>query len=334
VIGAAPARFRCSARLAVAGLILWLSSLSLTLVWWTQACAANPDPGERLARMAAALRSLSYEGTVVYLHGNRLESLRVVHRVENGRVREHLISLSGPVRTLSRGTDGVTCARSGSQPISVRGHGIEKDIFHAVALDPKALRDHYGIHPLGAARVAGRDTEVVGVIPRDRLRYGYRFYLDREHGLPLKSDLMGQRADPLEQIMFTSLDLLPAQETASPADPAPRPPRPAAERPASDLLPWRFVSLPPGFVLVVYDDWHEVGGQPVDHFVLSDGLASVSVYVETNPQEGLEGGARIGAVHAVGRQISGHQITVVGEVPLETVGMVLAGIRPGPGRRR
>ena len=72
----------------------------------------------------------------------------------------------------------------------------------------------------------------------------------------------------------------------------------------------------------------------MQHLVLSDGLASVSVYVESDPQaEGLEGGTRIGAVHAAGRRISGHQVTVVGEVPLETVEAVLAGIRRIPGAR-
>jgi len=69
--------------------------------------------------------------------------------------------------------------------------------------------------------------------------------------------------------------------------------------------------------------------------VLSDGLASVSVYVEAgNPREGLEGGTHIGAVHAVGKRVSGHQITVVGEVPPETVETVLAGIRHVSGGQR
>ncbi|MEA3277082.1 MAG: MucB/RseB C-terminal domain-containing protein, partial [Pseudomonadota bacterium] len=67
--------------------------------------------------------------------------------------------------------------------------------------------------------------------------------------------------------------------------------------------------------------------QQVEHFVLSDGLASVSVYVENGSQEGLKGGSRIGAVHAAGGRAYGHQVTVVGEVPSGTVEAVLAGIR-------
>lgn len=248
--------------------------------------------------MAEALRSLSYEGTLVYLHGNRLESLRVVHRIENRQIQEHLVALNGPIRTLVRGKSGVACKLSAPHSVSVPGRGLGKDIFHARKPDLGVLQDHYQIHPLGEARVAGRFAEVVGVTPRDRLRYGYRFYLDRESGLPLKSDLTGQQTDPIEQVMFTSLDLLPSRRAESTADPMPRQGRYGPEPPIPDSLPWRFDTLPPGFSLVMHNDWRPAGGQPVDHFVLSDGLASVSVYVEAdNPREGLEGDTHIGAVH-------------------------------------
>jgi len=48
----------------------------------------------------------------------------------------------------------------------------------------------------------------------------------------------------------------------------------------------------------------------------------------SDPQEGLEGDTRIGAIHATGKRIFGHQVTVIGEVPLKTVALALAGVRP------
>jgi len=49
-----------------------------------------------------------------------------------------------------------------------------------------------------------------------------------------------------------------------------------------------------------------IGVLPAEHFILSDGLASVSVYVEAgNPREGLEGGTHIDAVHAISKRVSG-----------------------------
>jgi sigma-E factor negative regulatory protein RseB len=88
--------------------------------------------------------------------------------------------------------------------------------------------------------------------------------------------------------------------------------------------------LPKGFEL----DLHELkpsarGTDQVEHFLLSDGLASLSVFVERGgADEALQGGARMGAVSAWGGQVAGHQVTVVGDVPLDTVRQVLQGLRP------
>jgi sigma-E factor negative regulatory protein RseB len=68
------------------------------------------------------------------------------------------------------------------------------------------------------------------------------------------------------------------------------------------------------------------GGQ-VEHFLVTDHLASMSVFVEDAAQSGLDGPTRIGAVHAIGGRIAGYQVTVVGQVPAETVAVVLAGLR-------
>jgi sigma-E factor negative regulatory protein RseB len=318
---------RPPARAAALRLYLVLPLLAFSC---TEALASERTPVEQLQRMAEAQRSLSYEGTVVYLHGQSLEALHIVHRIIDGQIHEQLTSLNGPVRTLTREKGSVTCELSGSHRISVPEHDVGKDMLHAWKLDPRALSTYYRVYPLGAARVAGRRADVVGIIPKDRLRYGYRFYLGRETGLPLKSDLMGQQRDPIEQIMFTSLDLLPSQGVSLTAGNS------EAHQPVSEprdgvRLSWRFDSLPPGFALVMHDDGLDAGGKPVEHLVLSDGLASISIYIESDPGEGLIGGTSIGAVHAVGNRVAGHQVTIVGEVPSDTVEAVLAGIRYDPG---
>lgn len=316
---------------------LWLLLLSLTLLWSAGEAASGRTPAELLARMADSLRTLSYEGTIVYLHQDKLELLRILHRVEDGQVREQVLSLNGPVRVMNREKGNVVCELSDSHPISVRGEDIGKEVLHAWALDPQALGEHYRLHALGTDRVAGRQTEVVGILPRDHMRYGYRFYLDQETGLPLKSDLLGQDARPIEQIMFATLELFPSAEAHTESQPQPSADPGAGTLAASpapdpDALPWRFDSLPPGFAIALHDDL-DGGGQRVEHFVLTDGLASVSVYIESDPKEGLKGSAYIGAVHATGKRVAGHQVTVVGEVPLQTVETVLSGIRPVEGRR-
>ena len=298
----------------------------LATVLCAEVTAAERSVSEQLERMVSALRSLSYEGTLVYLHDSHLETIRIVRRIENGKVHEHMESLNGPVRTVTRDQNRVTCNLPDSHPISVRRQGLGGDLLRSKSIDPEVLSPHYLVHPLGTARVAGRQTDVVGIIPRDRLRYGYRFYLDRDIGLPLKSDLIGGDAEPIEQIMFTSLTLHPSQEQeVTPAADLAEPFEKRTSLPG-DARSWRFDPLPEGFELVMYDSGSEAEDRQVEHFVLSDGLASVSVYIESGEQEGLQGGSRIGAIHAVGGQVAGHQITVVGEVPADTVDAVLASV--------
>lgn len=303
--------------------------LAALLVPETGRAAEEISPVQRLERMANALETVNYEGTVVYLHDNRLDTLHVAHRVEQGRVLERLVSLNGPPRSVTREIDRVTCEFSHSRTLSVKRRALGQSLIAARAVDLEALSQHYTLHLLGEARVAGRHTDVVGIIPADKLRYGYRFFLDRESGLPLKFDLIGQAVEPILQIMFTSLTLLPPTETL--ADTAPEASDASEASPKEHVSVanpsrWRFRDLPPGFRLVLYDGWQDDEGSDIEHFLLSDGLASVSLYIESGQTEGLDGSSGIGAVHATGGLVAGHQVTVVGEVPKPTVEAVLASV--------
>jgi sigma-E factor negative regulatory protein RseB len=327
------------------GSALIIAGLALTSV---QAVANGPPdtPAEQLIRMAAAVDGLDYEGTLVYLADNRMETLHIVHRVDGGRVDERLISLSGPVRAVARQETEVTCALSGDQPISVKRRPEVPPLLRHRAIDPDTVADHYFIHPLGEIRVAGRDTDVVGIIPRDDYRFGYRFYLDRATGLPLKSDLMGTEGDPIEQVMFTAIQVAPGPgappagaDQTQPAIEAMPAALPAAVSPSLPLLgqaatgPWRFRDLPPGFVVRMRASLPQGDSGPAEHFLVSDQLASVSVFVEDTGSPGLAGATRIGGIHALGGRIDGHQVTVVGQVPAITLEAVLSAIYRDPGAR-
>jgi sigma-E factor negative regulatory protein RseB len=321
---------------------------------------------ERLRRMAAALRQVEYEGTLVYLHDRQLNSLRIAHRIHGGESRESVLALSGPIRALSRTQRGVTCVLPDARAIQVQRSDGSGSLQRGVPADPARLQPHYLLHPLGQSRVAGRTTDVIGIIPRDDFRYGYRFHVDRETSLPLKTELMDTAAQPIEQVMFTDLRLFGAAAAPDPAattgrteaetsgspnaSAATSPPVALAEAPAT-VSDWVFSGLPPGFEVVARS--LEPSSDPAaaaqaestqpesgrsrstglaagaqEHLLLSDGLASVSVYIEPAASPGLDGETRMGAVHAAGRRLKGHRITVVGEVPAVTVAAILAGIKP------
>ena len=95
---------------------------------------------------------------------------------------------------------------------------------------------------------------------------------------------------------------------------------------------WRFDNIPAGYRLKNYHlrDKTEARDK-MEHFVFSDGLATVSVYVEPLTSKGLNGAASLGAVNALGAQVSGHQLTIVGEVPGITLKTLLSGASLGSG---
>ncbi len=289
--------------------------------------ALDLGPATRLLdRMNAALRSLDYQGTLVYLIDNRLETLHLVHRIEQGRVQERLISMSGPMRTVTRERDRVTCVMPNGHPILVKSQG-RRAFMQPEPIDPRALSDRYRTELLDSARVAGRDTDVVAIRPLDEVRYGYQFYLDRATGLPLKSDLIDYRGEAIEQLLFTSIEL--SATAAAPSPQSSDAPSPAAVDPPADPLPtsWRFDTRPAGFELTMHDVMEGPQGAQIDHFVFSDRLSSYSVYIEGNAADGFDGVTRIGAVHAAGRVVDGHQVIAVGEVPAGTVAAAVTGVR-------
>ena len=170
--------------------------------------ASEQAPESTLQRMTEAQRVVEYEGTLVYLHGAQLSTLRIAHRIDNGRSKESLFALSGPIRAVARNDRGVTCMLSGEHSFSVPRGQQGGGLLRAAPREFERIRQHYLLHALGQSRVAGRDTDVVGIVPLDHYRYGYRFFVDRATGLPLKIDLMGDTAEPIEQVMFTSVDII------------------------------------------------------------------------------------------------------------------------------
>ncbi len=310
----------------------------LCLLLAATAAAAEPRDVQAeirgmIDRMVQALRSLSYSGNLVYLHGHQLESLELIHTVRNGEELERLVSLNGAAREVLRDQQEVTCVMPDAKSVSVGKRAPAKpNLLPAENIDLERLRGNYLLYPLGEYRVADRPVQVLGIIPKDEYRYGYRFYLDQQTGLPLKTDLMGVDAKPIEQIMFTSLALMPEFDPMSSGDPERAGFRrimreaPVSRKP-DDTGPWIFQDLPAGFELHMHNHRLGEGGERVDHFVLSDGLASISVYLETDDGDGLQGSAHVGAINAWGSKLRQRQVTAVGEVPGDTVRAVVQAMR-------
>lgn len=300
--------------------------LGLLLLGALPQARAEGDAAAWVARTLEAMRTRAYEGTLVYSHDGGIESMSIVHGMIDGREHERLRVLTGKPFEVIRDGETVTCVWPASGRVLV-------DQRPGDLLPPKpprrldALPPAYTVAMEGEGRVAGRDARVVRIRARDDYRYGYRMWLDEGTGLMLRSDLLGPGDEVVERLMFVSLRTLDAVSAAR-FEPSLDGERytthgnPAAASESLDDPAWRVRDLPAGFRALSHRRRAMLPhGRAVQHSVFTDGLASVSVFVEPPAADAmpLEGLSRMGAVHAFGLEVDGHRVTVVGEVPAATV---------------
>ena len=277
--------------------------------------------------MTSAVEDLSYRGTFVHLLGDEVETLQIIHRNDDGRISERIVSMDGVGREIIRNEDEIYCILPDRQIVLFDNR---REVSPLVSSLPSYSEDDlarsYEIALLHTERVVERDAQVVAIHPRDEFRYGYRLWLDSDTAMPLKSQLRDGQGRTVEQMAFTQIDIggeIPPSALEPTIDAQGfeviMPPDNAVAESASQ---WRATRLPDGFQLSVATLTRMAGSEnPVEHLVYSDGLATVSVFVESPDSETeVAGGlSRIGSTNAFSFEFSGRQITAVGEVPAVTV---------------
>jgi len=293
--------------------------------------------------MAQAMESLTYRGAFVHMMGSSVESMRILHTRRAEGEFERLTSLNGEAREVFRTDKLVTCVWPGSMSVIVGASKERKSIprINATVL----ASDYYSISHEGFDRVAGRDVYLIDIMPADTFRYGYRFWIDQEQKMLLRMLLLDEKSTIIEQVMFTSIDYpkdIALEHFQAKVDPENYTVTNTVdtERPESIITVSGqtktgsgtalsthtvvFNSLPGGYFKVseTYNPM-PIGDTPVSHVTISDGMASVSVYVEYMPadqhEKGASGLSRMGAVNAYGASLPEAFVTVVGEVPASVV---------------
>lgn len=286
-----------------------------------------------LDKIVTAALHLSYEGTFIYRRDDQLVAMRIIHVADGESERERLIALSGRQREIIRDADGMVCILPEQKQVKLNSVGLNKH-FPPRPLQNLAELEKYYQFAVGASdRIAGRAARMVIIEPRDRYRYGYRIWVDEGSGLLLQSDLVDENGNAVEQVMFTDLNIVtnvtPAMASAVVISDDLRKAmeKKSAQRSAASAntaLSWSVTQAPAGFKLAEQYRHRSRTGALVEHGVFTDGMASVSVFVEPleNTQQPFRGVSHMGAVSAFGAVKNDRQLTVVGEVPVGTVQLI------------
>ncbi len=313
-----------------------LHLITLLLALGTAPLFASEEAAEWLERMSRATHELNYQGTFVYMKDQTIETMRLIHASDEQGERERLVSLSGSSREVIRQDGQVTCYLPEKEAL-VSSHPSNTLNFPiSLPTHWEQLRNVYDFKVQGEQRVAGRPAVHVTISPRDTLRYGQNYWIDRESGLLLRSDIIDGTGEVLEQLEFTSLQLMDkvAAELFQPEAGSKAVKRSQEEsEPHSNQVQshWQLTNPPAGFTLDLQrQHTRSDSGVVIDHLIYSDGLTSVSVFIEP-----LKSGTvlhskslRRGSINIYSRQSAQQRITVLGEVPLATVKQIGDSIVP------
>lgn len=285
---------------------------------------------EWLKKIAGSSRTVSYSGTFVYQHGNRVETSRVVHYVNPaGGVYERLETLDGPPREVVRANDHVTAYIPDQKVVLVE----RRNTRQLPVMLPDKLSDltqQYDVRRLDSGRVAGYDCVWIGVMPKDQMRYGRRFCAERASGLPLRAQVFNERSEVIESFAFSQLTLggkFSRDQVTSRYEARAQAQQWRVDRSALNIMEqaadtgWAVTNIPAGFRKTM-EVKRTIAGRPaaMPHLVYSDGLAAISIFVEPKYKEvSSKALTNQGAVHIYKRVHGEHVVTVLGEAPAATI---------------
>ncbi len=301
------------------------------------------DLFDMLKRMSDADQNQNYQGTFILRKSDKLSAIRVTHGVNEKGDWESLEALDGEPRKIVRYNNRVISVYPDREIVTVRHTDKNRSLHPKLPENIDQLELFYSMNRLNDDRIANLQAVVVDLMPKDQYRYGYRYWVDKNTGMLLRCDLVSEEADNkknvIESMMFTSLDYL-----SEPPEPAFNvqmfeqykqkvEDEPEIEASNSTLPQWTVKQLPKGFMLTQNIMRHShlssaasnhssnTAKPDLLHLVYSDGLASVSVFIEKNrgAESHLLGLSSMGAVNAFGHAVDDYYVTVVGEVPVKTV---------------
>jgi sigma-E factor negative regulatory protein RseB len=303
--------------------VVLLSTLSFSSL-------AAEDAWLLLQKTAYAARELNYQGVFVYQNGKQTRSVQVTHMNQNGQEMARNVVLDNgaqagqPREVYSQGNNVVIVRPKNQKVVMEKRRG--QNLFPAMLpTDLRAIEASYSAQLGALEMVAGREAQIIELIPNDAFRYSYKIWADTEFGLLLKMTLLDSKKQTLEQIQFNQISMLNSQDAnwfqpkidvtksyemedttaASPTDSS-----------------WIVAELPAGYTKVEHRAIVVPGkSAPVDQMIFSDGIASVSLFIEplSRGMRPKMGHMLIGSTNICANVIDGYQVTVVGEVPEATV---------------
>src|SRR5690606_30775067 len=140
-----------------------------------------------LKKIQTSAKQLDYSGTFVYQQGNQVRTSRISHVRHGSNEHEKLEILDGQPREYIRNNEEIACYIPESKAIRIEKR-VSRDTFPAILdAQPEELLQHYDLQKGERGRVAGHNCQTIVLKPKDKLRYGYKLWVEQSTGLLLKA---------------------------------------------------------------------------------------------------------------------------------------------------
>jgi len=299
------------------------------------ACSAHAGPSDPMAwlqRATQASRQASYEGVYVHTNGDRISTVRVTHITGAGEEHERIEPLDGPdTLEIVRRNDEMYCRFPDAKTVRLDPRITNRFFPGILAAGADTIAASYDVKLGKTERVLGYECQWIRLDPKDGLRFPQRLCSEMNSGLILRAKVLNGERQVIEQYSFTDLKLGPqvgrtdlktifrARNRQWLSDGSPR------DEASNADTGWAVTRAPNGFNKVAELKRTLPGrSQPVSQIVLTDGLASLSVFVEPNPSPSrtAEASSEDGTTTFFVRPMGDQLVTVLGEVPLTTAQQV------------
>jgi sigma-E factor negative regulatory protein RseB len=315
--------------------ITGLSSLGVPVA------AQTPEAQESAAmlqRISTAPRTLNYAGTFTHYSQEASTTSRITHIFDKGDEWEKIESVDGPRQEIIRRNDEMYCYQPDSKTLRLDRRITGKFFPALINGAPDLILANYNVKLGQVERIGGHDCRWVILEPKDTLRFLQKLCAEIASGLVLRAKTLNERKQVVEQFTFTQLTIgkqalkdaggghiksrLKQKEEGWRTDDSGRRDVKLGE------TGWWVPNPPAGFKMVK-EMTRTMSGKtdPMSHLVYSDGVASISVFIEPlggNP--GFSKAVEEGMVSYAMRALPNHQVTALGEVPLIATQALAGGV--------
>ncbi|MCU7818222.1 MAG: MucB/RseB C-terminal domain-containing protein [gamma proteobacterium symbiont of Lucinoma myriamae] len=262
-----------------------------------------------------------FEGSFIYMFEDSLQTIKI-KRVVNaqGEVVEEFIPeddkqkhssrrLVNHYCTLDNGWQYQFQALSSSFPFRVNNHYQDlKKNYEFILTEPRMI--------------AGHPALGLSIKAKDPYRYGYRLWFEPDTATLLRYKLMAPNGKVVEQYLFTDITFYNNENSSVVIDASQKIKTCLAEFQNLSSVFEQYFSLnkiPKGYEPVSFRQGIiNEGSRQAYQFQLSDGFASVSIFIEEVGQakRPVNGVVKMGPVYVAGKTLDNQQVTVLGAIPV------------------